>query len=338
MSPGGLRQAGALRHLRFSANGQYVLAQDSSRVTVLRVEPFAILFTVLAENATLAEFSPDSREVLFVSSVTRMEPGRLLLSNSVPHVERWSVAERKRVEFTEIHSQPCGTLKLSPNGRILACVDFAGALRLFDTASGETILVKKDLCRPYEYWFPFRGDGPVPRPHLFGDLGDAGIEFSSDGRFVLAVRGLADGSPFGWDSVKRKPARLSGALRQQYAKGEFVFVGSDQILIRPIRRIHDGFKSCSLASFPSGRTLLRPSLPADGMMYRAADPGFIINRPLWQFAVAAIEYRTGQMITSETPALDVFGRHYVAERADGAVGLYERGNPTAVAVVRLTNE
>jgi hypothetical protein len=40
---------------------------------------------------------------------------------------------------------------------------------------------------------------------------------------------------------------------------------------------------------------------------------------------AAVEFSTGQVITSETPALDVFGKYYVAERTNGEIGLYERG-------------
>jgi hypothetical protein len=43
-------------------------------------------------------------------------------------------------------------------------------------------------------------------------------------------------------------------------------------------------------------------------------------------------YTTGEMITSETPALDVLGRYYVAERAGGKVGLYERGKGLQASV------
>jgi len=39
---------------------------------------------------------------------------------------------------------------------------------------------------------------------------------------------------------------------------------------------------------------------------------------------AAVELSTGQVIISETSALDVFGRYYVAETSAGVVGLYER--------------
>ncbi len=212
-SPETQSRASPLRHLRFSPDGRYVLAQDSSRVTVLTVQPLAVLFKIPSRSASLAEFSLDSTQVLFISSVTRLEPDRTALAGSPAYVERWSIADRKRTEFTELRSESCGTLKLSPDGRMLACVDFTGTLRFLDVGSGKPIFAKKGLCRPYQLWFPFNGDGPVPRPHNFGDPGDAGIEFSFDGRFILAAPGLADGSPFCWDAVERK--HVGAGLRQQ---------------------------------------------------------------------------------------------------------------------------
>jgi hypothetical protein len=38
-----------------------------------------------------------------------------------------------------------------------------------------------------------------------------------------------------------------------------------------------------------------------------------------------VELSSGEVIISETPALDVLGRYYVAEPSPGTVGLYERG-------------
>ncbi|HEY1206434.1 MAG: hypothetical protein ABSH46_10945 [Bryobacteraceae bacterium] len=334
---------GALRHLRFSPNGQYVLAQDSSRVTVLTVDPFAVLFGAPAQNASLAEFSPDSREVLFVSSVTQVESGKLVLASSAPRVERWSIGERKRVGFTEIHSRPCGTLQLSPDGRVLGCVDFEGTLTFSDVGSPKAIFEKKGLCRPFVEWFPFNGGwGPVPRPIVSGDPGSAGIEFSPDGRLALATHGAAcESSPvFGWDCVTRKAIKLGGELRQTYPAGTFVFVAANRALILGGNRVRKGVYTCTVVSVPSGRVLLRPALPArwDMQVYRAADPNFVIYRPFGKFLTAAAEYSTGRIITSGSFALDVFGNHYVTERTNGELGLYERGKAGAVAVVSLAHE
>ena len=57
------------------------------------------------------------------------------------------------------------------------------------------------------------------------------------------------------------------------------------------------------------------------MVYRPPGPNVApINH-----RAAAVEIATGQVIISETPALDVYGRSYLAESSPGVVGLYERG-------------
>jgi glutamine phosphoribosylpyrophosphate amidotransferase len=78
--------------------------------------------------------------------------------------------------------------------------------------------------------------------------------------------------------------------------------------------------------------LSKPKIPAGGRLSRATDPGFILIHPFGLDAyldpqarrTAAAEFRTGQVIISETPALDVFGNYYVAQLANGELGLYDR--------------
>ena len=68
--------------LKFSADGRYVLAQDDSTIFVLSREPFAVLFTIEADDAFPAQFTPDSKAVVFHTLGMR--------------VERWDVASRLR--------------------------------------------------------------------------------------------------------------------------------------------------------------------------------------------------------------------------------------------------
>ena len=109
--------------------------------------------------------------------------------------------------------------------------------------------------------------------------------------------------------------------------------------------------TATLLAFPSGDVLSNPLLPP-GPLFRAANSDFVLIRPFGidyspeakQTTVtdtpigkmttiiyppskraAAVEFATGQVIVSDTPALDVFGQFYVAELANGDVGLYERG-------------
>src|SRR5207248_2899490 len=77
--------APGLRHVRFSPDGRYVLAQDDADITVLTVQPFAVLFRVPAERASLAHFTPDSRQIVFVSSSMHVDSQRIAFSNSAAH-------------------------------------------------------------------------------------------------------------------------------------------------------------------------------------------------------------------------------------------------------------
>ena len=64
-----------------------------------------------------------------------------------------------------------------------------------------------------------------------------------------------------------------------------------------------------------------------GLFFRATDPSFAIIRPFGgKDRSAAVKLSTGLVIISDTPALDVFRRSYVAEPNPGQVGLYKIGN------------
>src|SRR5882724_1266217 len=120
---GGVSPGDSIRQLRFSPDGRYILAQDSSEITILSVQPLGVLFRIPAENASDAHFTPDSKQVVFASSLLRpdsrpvADSHRALRVRSNPRVERWTVANGTRVESPEIRGSACGTLELSPDGR-----------------------------------------------------------------------------------------------------------------------------------------------------------------------------------------------------------------------------
>jgi hypothetical protein len=70
---------------------------------------------------------------------------------------------------------------LSPDGRVLACNDSKGTLKLVDVPARKTLYEKRQFVRLIAV-----SDGDqFPRAYA-GDLGEAGIEFSPDGRFLMA--------------------------------------------------------------------------------------------------------------------------------------------------------
>jgi len=342
-------QAGKLHQLRFSPDGHYVLAQDDTEITVLTLSPFAVLFGIHAVDATDAQFTPDSLDITFISTFTRVSPQRITYVKSAAHIERWSIAEKKRIAYVDIPASGCGTAALSPDGRTFVCNDFEGTLRIVDTDRSQTIFEKTQFIRFVVQCTITPGIGPdQPCDRLAGDLGAAEFRFSPDGRFLIAVPFNAKGRTIVWDLKNQAVVKLTGALKQLQKRPRPLlcsFTSSDRLLIActwwPIRH---GAVLAKLISFPSGKTLSRPRIPL-GPVHRAADPNYVLVRPFGRNAftddpnagrAAAAEIDTGNVIISDTPALDVFGGFYVAEPSPGVVGLYERGKglQSSVALYR----
>src|SRR5262249_19141382 len=107
-----------IRSLRFSPDGAYVLADDEAGINVLSREPFAVRFRINSEFDTYyANFSPDSKEIIFYSLNLR--------------VERWSIAEARQIDVKEIVvNKGCLQTEISPDGKLLACLDPDFALNL----------------------------------------------------------------------------------------------------------------------------------------------------------------------------------------------------------------
>jgi len=331
---------GSLRQLRFSPDGQYVLAQDQAEVTVLTAKPLAVLFRIPAQNASEAHFTPDSLQVVFVSSETQADSRGPDSPGSPASAERWGIAERARIESTAIPALNCGTELLSPDGRVLACNDTQGTLSLIDVASGKAIFEKKKFSKwilNYDYTQPL----PLPTG-VMGDPGRAEMDFSPDGRFIIALPTGGDGKILAWDLRERSAVRVQGVLRD----GSFYFalVAPDRVILSSTRWGAKGrMVTARLAEFPSGKVLAKVKLPLRPL-FRAADPNYVALRPDYVAIrllgrvgdpgppATIVEYSTGQTIVSQTPALDAFGQYYVAEPSPGTVGLYERGKGLQASV------
>ncbi len=339
---------GQLRHLHFSWDGKHVLAQDDSEITVLAVQPFDILFRIPAKDATTAQFTPDSREIVFVSSITHTDSTRFTIVHETPHVERWNVQDQARAESTATPGLTCGTVALSPDGDTLACDDFEETLSVIDVSSGEKAFEKTKFVQPFAFR---RWDAANPlHPELpgydpFGDLGAARLEFSPDGRFLLAVPGC-EGAALIWDVSTRRLLRLERTLNILNRKTLqfYDFIAPNRLLISKALWGRQYVGAARIVAFPEGSVVSTAKIPLAGRMVRAASPAFIVvfhpyykvqgnNTPGVGGGAVAVELSTGQMITSDTPALDVFGAHYVAEVRPGEVGLYERGKGLQASVV-----
>ena len=296
-----------LRQLRFSPDGHYVLAQDNAEITLLTVRPLAILFRMPAENATLAQFTVDSAEVVFASSIPVVDAEQVMVPQTPAHVERWQVADRARTGFVEVPLQACGTVALSPDGRVVVCDQFDGTLRLIDVASAATIFEKKKFAKREYLGTPNRPCIELPpnetvviatRPGLFrnscysGDPGSTIVGFSPDARFVIAEP-ESEGPAIAWDISQRRAIPLAGALRQLLKSSQrglsyalpFAIVAPDLVLVclpdasRSKKDKKEHVELAELVSFPSGAVVSKMKFPMSLRLFAAADPSFVLVRP-----------------------------------------------------------
>ena len=230
---------------------------------------------------------------------------------------------------------------MSPDGRSLACVDSGGTLRLIDLSSGETVFEKREFGQPFIDW-GVDATGMFTR-FEWGEPGSALIDFSPDGRFMIAVPYNAWGPLVAFDLQARRLVRVGGVLDKLNRSVNLTFAGSERLLIEPPAFVK-ATMSALLVTFPSGTVVSRSKVPP-GWLYQATDSHFVLIHPCgpsrnrkfdaYSRRSCLAEVGTGRIIVSAAPALDASGSHYVAERANGEIGLYERGKPAAVATVRL---
>jgi WD40 repeat protein len=317
-------------YLRFSPNGVYLLAQDDAGINVLSREPFAPLFRIeTPEYAYYANFTPDSREIVFLTENLR--------------VERWSIADQKQLEVNEVVlRRGCLETELSPDGKLLACLNPDFGLDVINVQSGATLWSKKEFYAPdYSNYLMILRALTSRR----AETNDLNLEllhmhFSPDGRYLAAgyhgpfeFRRTALGDiaeVIDLSSFAR--VALPDGLKKLIAGG-FVFLDRDRIA--GINR--ENVKKSAVARFPSGEVLTELELWRPGM--RAATRGdYLMIRPVKDHALGVMDLKTKTIAkVNERTALDIFDAYFVAEMRNGQLGLYRMENNEIVATAVLSN-
>lgn len=317
-------------HLRFSPNGEYILAQDDAGITVLTREPFAPKFRIDTSDETYyASFTPDSQSVVFFTTKLR--------------VERWSIADEKMTEVKEVVLlKGCLQTQLSPDGKLLACLNPDFQLSLINVATGQAVWQKKDFFAP-SYWeanliysmLILRGD---ERTDL--NLALLNLDFSPDGKYFAAGyhghvaigRNYFDDVVAAIDLSTMTPITLRDSVKKLIARG-FTFMDNDRLVGLNI----DNVKKSPVISFPSGQVLMELELWRKGMA--AVTRGdYLLIRPIKDHAVGVFDLSAKKITkASERAALDIFEPFFVAERRNGELGLYRLEKNEVVGATILPN-
>ena len=304
---------GDIEHFRFSPDGKYLLAQDEGGIYVLARDPLKFVFRIDAADAQLAQFSPDSRQVVFFSSGLR--------------VEAWDLERQEQTSVTDVPAlRGCRQTELSPDAKFLACLDHALDLSLYDVASGD-VLFKKEKFFDFDPGFSGYA-GLFKFIYFLTHQEVATLRFSPDGRYFAASSRTKEDVVI--DLATQKKISVPGAIHtaMQYS---FTFVGPDRIVgvdtFNP--------QKSPLVEFPSGKVVDHVPL-GGGSLIAATNPRFILIRPIQDRPVGAYDLEQKKWAYSNRmSATDVWGDLSISERLNGEVGLNKVGEPRAYAVLQL---
>lgn len=319
-----------IEHLRISPDGNYMLAQDETNIFVLTRSPLKPVFQIEAIGASGAQFSPDSRSVVF----------QIAPFDSSPRVERWDIATQKRSAAYEIYVRGgCLSTALSPDGSVLGCLTFSDEghrfdYDLFDTASGNSFWHRKgwfDLERLatfenmgalYEILAAIQSGG---NSGVFAQIGRA--RFSPDGRYFLAHNPYAT---VAMDLNTRSEIPVSNSLKDML-DGNFIFVSPDRVF---------GYstfeKKCVELTFPSGGTLVK-DLPIGNLGFeRAASANVVVlhTRDGSQLGIYDLQQKK-LLVNSKRKALDVWGDRFFTEGVAGDIVAFDLANGKQVEATEL---
>jgi WD40 repeat protein len=302
-----------INNLRFSPDGEYVLAQDEGGIHVLSRDPFQLLFFIEAPDADRALFSPDSKSVVFKTPSLR--------------VETWDITGQKRTSVHEIVlREGCLQSTLSPDGKHLACLDKEFALQLLEVASGKELASKKDFFQLGSlnillfFILELEGDSNL---HL------AKMTFSPDGRYFLAGTSTTE---FAYDFPAGREVKLPSSIRN-VMHGEFTFVDSERVL---------GLNSFNpakspLLKFPAGEHLQDLGLTYALNLEPTALGKYVAIGPLKTGKRGFVDLATGKLngIIKED-AGDIYDSTVVYEELDGRILLIEVPSIKILARAQLT--
>ena len=305
---------GDIRHLRFSPDGRYILAQDDSSLYILTREPFAPLFRIDAPEAKAAMFSADSQTVSFYTSGLR--------------VETWNIADQERTGLHDMVLQHgCIQTQLSPDGKFLACYAIETfALRIYDVSTSQQVFEKKEFYQPQSFLEYLLLYLDVVSDDIHNRV--VTMRFSPDSHYFVAC--THDDTTDAIDLTTMKPISLPGSLKRLMAY-EFVFMGPDRIAGV---NINNPEKS-AIMKFPTGEMVEELAMGTQNIAAPTRG-NYLLLRPVKNFPLGVLSLETKKIfISSKEPSFDIYDSVAVVQRIDGEIALKTISDNQQIAKVQL---
>ncbi len=308
----------ALENVALSPDGKYVLAQDAYQIHVLSTSPLQLRFSVDAQGAEMAQFTPDSQDLVF--------------NYNDFHVERWQLATGQPTDIQDfVDYAGCVQTSLSPDGRVLACVSYFGDsvwLKLTDISTGRM------LYQNLHFYDLYGSAGNIVT--FFNSRFQALMHWSRDGRYFVATSGIA---AMAYDLKNHTTVHLAGTL-SNLSQERFAFVGSDKMLSTCDWSYKTGdagetYRMC-YTTFPGGQSLGNFQL-ALGWLANVAGGDNLLFGPANNAAAVLLDPATAKVRAEfRNETVDLFGDELATEIHDGGIGIGKLGGQLQAVELPIT--
>jgi hypothetical protein len=295
----------ALENVALSADGKYVLAQDESKIHVLTTSPLKLQFSVDALGAEMAQFTPDSRNLVF--------------NYNDLHIEKWALGSGRPVDVLDyVDYAGCVQTSLSPDGNVLACISMNGDavwLKLVDVSTDRMLYQNAKF---YDHSsMPLNTNMPLQFNPSFQAL----MRWTRDGRYFVAASGP---ERMAYDLEEHQTMQLQKTL-SGLSQERFAFVGSDKMLSTcdwsfKTGTAADTYRMC-LTTFPGGRNLGSFQMPRGWLTSLTAGDGVLFG-PTNEGAAVIVDPASGtvqQAFGMET--VDAAGDEVATETQTGGIAV-----------------
>jgi Peptidase family M48 len=304
-----------LTYLQFSPDGKYLLAQDDGSIFLLRREPLANLFHIDAARANNAQFTPDSKAVVFDDPEMR--------------VQKWDIASQRQAFIRELPSQ-CRSSLLSPAGDVLACVRNDRELQMIDVATGDVLFSKKnfyDVTRFEAIMAEFLEELGLPQASLLEVIG-VQLHFSPDGRYLVASHGEYS---VAYDTNTRSEIKLPGKIKA-LIRSNFIFTSPNEVF--GLSEDHPR-KSLRL-KFPGGELVQEFPFAGYGVFSPTVQSNYVMVKPAGIAAIGSIDFNAQKTTMGyKTPGFAIFRDLYAGDDVEGLITLYKIADKSQIAHVKL---
>lgn len=294
-----------LYHIQFSHDGKYLLAQDATSIFLATREPLANLFRIDAVDAHAAQFTPDSRSIVFYDKEFR--------------VERWDLATQQRTSVHQLTIPECLQAALSPSGTYLGCIDYRFNLKLVEVATDKVLVDRKSIYTFTSYfeWLRFFTALLTEEENFrFFEM-----KFSPDDEYFLFGHRQTF---FAYDTRDRLEVHLPGRIK---GLGEmtFAFTAPDELV--GLTYYSDKERKITRVRFPSGEKIDDFKIQADGWLSATPSGDYLLMRPAGAYPVGVVDLKNRNITSAfKSPAFAVYGQIFAGEQNSGEVGLFNQGD------------